>query len=268
MEEVIKGNLITIDSLKAGFRALGISSGMTVVIHSSLKSLGGWVGGGPVAVILAIEEIIGQSGTLIMPTHTSDLSDPAEWSNPPVRESWWEPIRQTMPAFSADLTPTCAMGIIPECFRKQRGVKRSNHPQVSFAAWGANADFVTANHSLEYGLSENSPLARIYDLDGWVLLLGVGYDRNTSLHLAEYRADFTNKTEAMCGAPIIVNGERSWVNFKDIDLDISDFEALGQDFEKDFGHVRKGKIAGATALFMPQKELVDYAVKWLEANRG
>jgi len=37
---------------------------------------------------------------------------------------------------------------------------------------------------------ENSPLARVYDRDGDVLLLGVGHDSNTSLHLAEHRADF------------------------------------------------------------------------------
>src|SRR5690349_7103098 len=61
---------------------------------------------------------------------------------------------------------------------------------VSFAAWGRHALPITANHALDYGLGEHSPLARLYDLDGSVLLLGVGYERRTSLHLAEYRAPY------------------------------------------------------------------------------
>ena len=59
---------------------------------------------------------------------------------------------------------------------------------MSFAAWGKHAEFVTDGHSLDNGLGETSPLARVYDLDGYVLLLGVDYDSNTSFHLAEYRA--------------------------------------------------------------------------------
>jgi aminoglycoside 3-N-acetyltransferase len=38
-------------------------------------------------------------------------------------------------------------------------------------------------------LGNGSPLARIYDLDGYVLLLCVPYTSNTSFHLAEYRLD-------------------------------------------------------------------------------
>ena len=64
-----------------------------------------------------------------MPMHSSDLSDPADWHNPPVPDLWWEVIRDTMPAFDPDLTPTCGMGIIPDTFPKQQGVLRSFHPQ-------------------------------------------------------------------------------------------------------------------------------------------
>ena len=85
-----------IPSLIEDFRALGIQPGMTLLVHSALSKLG-WVCGGPVAVILALEAVLGSTGTLVMPTHSSDLSDPAMWHHPPVPESWWEPIRQTMP---------------------------------------------------------------------------------------------------------------------------------------------------------------------------
>jgi aminoglycoside 3-N-acetyltransferase len=258
---------VTVDSLKDDIAAVGVTSGMTLIVHSSLKSLGRWVAGGPVAVILALEDALGDEGTLVMPTQSGDLSDPAHWMNPPVPESWWETIRQTMPAFDPDLTPTRSMGAIPESFRKQKGVVRSSHPQVSFAARGAIAKHIIDEHSLDYRLGEGSPLARIYQRDGWVLLLGVGHDNNTSLHLAEYRAQFSAKKEVNQGAPMIIDGNRQWVEFKDLNLDDSDFENIGGDFEKETGLVRRGRIADATALLFPQRALVDYAVRWMEKHR-
>ncbi len=70
------------DTLSIG-ALLSIFVGMVLVVHSSLKSLG-WVNGGPVAVILALEQVLGPEGTLVMPTHTADLSEPANWVAPPV----------------------------------------------------------------------------------------------------------------------------------------------------------------------------------------
>ena len=56
-----------------------------------------------------------------MPTHTGDNSEPSNWENPPVPESWWDVIRAEMPVFDPKLTPTRGMGIIPETFRKFPG---------------------------------------------------------------------------------------------------------------------------------------------------
>lgn len=131
----------TVDSLTADLHDLGVLPGSVLLIHSSLSSLG-WVCGGPIAVIAALKQAIGATGTLVMPTHSGDLSDPSKWGNPSVPEHWWPTIRATMPPYDASLTPTRAMGIIPECFRHQAGVLRSNHPQVSFAAYGPHANAI------------------------------------------------------------------------------------------------------------------------------
>ena len=256
----------TISSLAAEFRQLGITPGMVLIAHSSLSALG-WVCGGAVAVILALEEALGPAGTLVMPAHSGDLSEPSEWQHPPVPESWWAIIREATPAYDPHLTPTRGMGVIPETFRKQPGVLRSGHPLLSFAAWGAHARTVTENHRLDFCQGEGSPLARIYDLDGRVLLLGVGHESNTSLHLAEYRADYPGKVAVKCGAPMCVNGGRRWIEFQDINEDSSDFEAIGADFARETGKIIAGKVAQAAALLMPQRALVDYAVNWMATNR-
>jgi aminoglycoside 3-N-acetyltransferase len=255
---------VTQKSLVSDLRRLGVPSAEIVIVHSSLSAIG-WVCGGPHAVVLALEEVLGD-GTLVMPAHSS-LSEPSQWENPSVPESWWPVIRAETPAFDPAMTPTRAMGTIVDCFRAQPGTMRSSHPQYSFVARGPRAHEITADHSLENGLGERSPLARVYDHDGYVLLLGVGHENNTSIHLGEYRVASFAVRKTTNGAPVIAGGQRRWVEFEDIELDETDFDGLGGDFESDTDAVTLGRVGVGEARLMSQRALVDYAVRWFERNR-
>ncbi len=155
---------VTVDRLAADLRDLGLAAGDTVLVHSSLSELG-WVCGGPVAVVDALQQVVTDDGTLAMPAHTGDYSDPGNWQHPPVPDEWEETIRETMPAYRPAVTPCRRLGAVPDTFRSYPGVVRSRHPVVSFAAWGAEAAAVTADHSYDEPLGEASPLARLYERD-------------------------------------------------------------------------------------------------------
>lgn len=254
---------LTRQDMAAQFRKHGIFSGITLLVHSSLSSIG-WVSGGPVAVVLALMDAVTPEGTLIMPAFSGDLSDPANWQNPPVPESWWQPIRDSLPAYHPAYTPTRKMGRIVDVFRSMPNVIRSQHPASSFAAWGKNAAFITNNHSLMKSLGDSSPLARIYDLDGYVLLLGVGFGNNTSFHLAEVRSGISSPIRE--GAPMIVDGERKWLEYTDIAYDSGSFETVGAEFLKSVINPLFKLGAGQCHLFK-QRPAVDFAVNWFK-NRS
>ncbi|PFE03881.1 AAC(3) family N-acetyltransferase [Bacillus cereus] len=252
----------TIETISNDLQALGLKKGMTVIVHSSLSSIG-WVSGGAVAVVEALMNVITEEGTIIMPTQTSDLSDPKNWARPPVPESWWQIIRDNVPAFHPDITPTLAMGKVVECFRTYPNVKRSNHPLNSFAVWGKHAETIIAEHSLSISFGEHSPLKKIYDLDGYVLLIGVGYDSNTSIHLSEIRTGARELIKV--GAPVLENNIRVWKEFDEMDYDSDLFVEIGKEFER-INAVTINKVGNATCRLMKQKEIVDFGVQWFRSK--
>ncbi len=254
----------TVESLVRDLRSLGLARGDLVLVHSSLSALG-WVVGGPVAVVQALIEVVTAQGTVVMPTHSSQGSDPRYWGNPAVPDTWHATIREHAPAFDPMTTPTRGMGAIPDVFRTLPGARRSSHPTDSFAAWGTARDEIVGRHPLDFGFGDAGPLGRIYDLAGKVLLLGVGHEHDTSLHLAECRWGGAATYEQ--GAAITGERGREWATWTDFQLDTDDFARCGADFEEGHDATALGKVAGATARLFDQGALVDFATDWFARHR-
>ncbi len=157
------------------------------------------------------------------------------------------------------------MGAVPDTVRHLPGAVRSQHPAYSFCAVGPRALEVTAGHTLAFGLGEGSPLARCYDLDADVLLLGVGHGNNTSLHLAETRSGAVGTVTR--GAPVLVDGVRRWVTFEDFDIDADDFVAAGEAVTA-AGLERTGPVGSGTARLLSQPALVDVSIHWFRVEPG
>ncbi len=256
---------VTRRSLAADLRTLGVEAGSTLLVHSSLSRLG-WVAGGAVAVIQALLDALGDDGTLVMPAYSTELTDPEHWHHPPVPSSWWPVIRDESPAFDPAITPTRGLGTIAETFRRWPGVIRGQHPHVSFAARGPQAAAVVTPHDLDAELGEGSPLAHLYDLGAQVLLLGVGHGNNSSLHLAEVRADLPERRTETQGAVVLVEGEPVRRTWQSLVLDDGDFDAVG-DVVDAAGFVRRGPAGAGDARLMPMRGLVDVGAAEIARRR-
>lgn len=244
---------------------LGLSKGDTVIVHTSLKAMG-YVCGDAQTVIEALIDVVGSDGTIIMPTQSWKNLDPEEGVHWDVDKKDWNLIRKNWPAYDKDITPTNTMGATAEMFRKWPGAMRSEHPARSFAALGKHAQEIISNHSLENIFGDGSPLSKIYDLHGKVLLLGVAYDKNTSLHLADARASYLSKHDYIAHSAIMENGKRVWKEYKTLFVDGEDFNEIGAAFEKTH-NVAKAMIGDGLVRLIDQIELVDFAVDWIEQNR-
>jgi aminoglycoside 3-N-acetyltransferase len=230
-------------------------SNMTVMVHSSLSQVG-WTVGGPVTVIRALLKVLEPHGTLVMPAESPTMSDPANWHDDRVKPEWHDTIREHLPVFDPLTTPT-TMGAIPEAFRTYPGTRRSRHPLVSVSANGSRADEITAAHALEFCEGRGTPFEKLYDLDACTLLLGVGFDRCTSLHYAESLVPARRTTVSRF--LVTERGERVWVEKPNMAADNGlHFPVVGRRFV-DSGDVRIGKIGDAESMLFSTRALVDFA---------
>ena len=172
-------------------RALGLPPGAVVVVHAAFSKVAP-VEGGPSGLIAALERAVGTSGTVVMPSMSAnddEVFDPAR-------------------------SPCTGMGIVAETFWARPGVLRSGSPHA-FAASGPRAAAITAPHPIDVPHGLDSPVGRVHELDGYVLLLGVGHDADTTIHLAENLAGVRYRRQ--CRSLAMVNGTPQYVEYSEPD---------------------------------------------------
>jgi aminoglycoside 3-N-acetyltransferase len=251
--------MITNDRLSGDLGALGVRSGQILLVHSSLSSIG-YVLDGAQTVVSALRRLLAPDGVLVVPTGTP--SDRSAWASD---RSAGNGDRATVPPYAPYITPSVRMGRIAEYVRTTPGALRSAHPHTSFAALGPRAVEMIAGHAPYCLLGESSPLAHLYEAGASVLLLGVGYDRCTAFHLAEYR--YTGRPPRRTYEAVVDFGQGwTWWQYVDVDLYAGDFVELGADFEK-LHPVRYGRVGEAEARLFPLRAAVDFAVNWLKDHR-
>ncbi|KLD62049.1 aminoglycoside N(3)-acetyltransferase [Dyella japonica] len=257
----------TIDAstLEREFAALGLPKGAVVMVHASLSAFGA-VDGGAAAVIDALRRCVGETGTVVVPTFTPQVADPTPPSVP--RDATLiEQARQQVSLYHADL-PT-PMGAVANALLAHADRRRGSHPQASVAAIGVHADDITGHQSLRYALGKGSPFERMYALGAYILLLGVGHNRNSFLHYAESLVPH-HRTK-LRGFPYVMADERVWLEVPDVGDDNGRyFPRLGEAAEA-AGLIRRARIGQAACQLMPSVPLVDFASarlhEWLAEGR-
>ncbi|TNH30995.1 AAC(3) family N-acetyltransferase [Micromonospora orduensis] len=255
-----------VGTLAAHLRASGVAAGQDVLVHSSLRRVGPLAKGAE-TLVEALSAVLGPDGTLVVPTHNAGNSTTSRtWHEATRGMSAHERLRYeaSLPGWDRERTAAQGVGAFAEYVRLLPGAVRSDHPQTSFAAVGRRAAFLTADHALGSHLGSRSPIGRMYDTGGHVLLLGVGYDACSALHLAEYRLSNVPVQAYRCYRQA---GERRLrCDFVAPELDDSDFDALGASLD-DEPFVRPGVVGQAATRLFPIRPTVDFAVKWFVGNR-
>lgn len=205
------------DEIIQKLKEVGLKNGDTVMVHTSLGKMG-YVCGGAQAVIEALMEVVGDSGTIMMPTQSWKNLDPETGAHWEADQKDWQLIRDNWPAYDKNLTPTNTMGAVAEMFRQVPGSVRSDHPARSVCAWGRYAEYPGKHTCVEHSAVSEA-------------------------------------------------GKRVWKAYETLFVDGNDFEKIGEDYEKAYA-VPGVQIGNALVRLMYQRELVDFAVKWMEKNRA
>jgi len=172
------------EDIVRALRALGLTRGMVVLVHSSLSSLG-WVEGGAATVTGALIDAVSPVGAVLVPTLTGTEQDDPE--HPPI--------------FDARTSP-CWTGAISEAFRARPMALRSRHPTHSVAG----IEQVIAAH--EYCATPcvpDSPYGRLAELG-----VGVTHDSNTCLHMVEELAGVPYHMQERLALARVARDDGAW----------------------------------------------------------
>ena len=150
--------------LIAQLHALGVQPGGVLLVHCAFSKVKP-VEGGPAGLIAALQAALGPAGTLVMPSMSWDDEHPFDPRSTPASKKWaWSPIP------SGGSRASCAATARIPCRRWPQAAR------------------ITAPHPVEIPHGIDSPVGRVYELDGQVLLLGIGHPSDTTIHLAELLA--------------------------------------------------------------------------------
>jgi aminoglycoside 3-N-acetyltransferase-4 len=219
-------------------RRLGAQPGGVLLVHTSFRAVRP-VAGGPAGLIAALREALGPAGTLVMPAWTGDADQPFD------------------PATTAAADD---LGVVADTFWRLPGVVRSPHLEAFAAAGPRAADIVLRDPLPLPPHLPASPVGRVYDADGQVLLLGVGHDANTSLHLAELMAGVPYGVPRSC--TVIEGGQPVRKEYVENDHCCQRF-ALADDWLRERGLQAEGRVGHAHARLMRARDVVAVALERL-----
>jgi len=230
---------IRIADLTAQILELGVAPGAVLLVHTAFSRVGP-VEGGPLGLIDALKAALGPHGTLVMPSMSDDDDHP----------------------FDARTTPCLGMGAVADTFWRLPGVMRSDSPHA-FAAVGPEAACITADHPLDVPHGLDSPVGRVYELEGQILLLGVGHDANTTIHLAESLAGVRYRRPKT--ATIIQAGRPTRYCYSEIDHCCENFNLVDQWLDAEGGQ-RRGRVGHGQARLARSRHVVATVSARLRAN--
>ena len=210
-------------------RDLGVQPGGVLLVHTSFSRTGP-VEQGPEGLVAALSEAVGRGGTLVMPSMSSDDEHP----------------------FDPTATPCPDMGVTADTFWRAPGVRRSDNPHA-FAAAGPLAAAITAPHPIDPPHGSDSPVGRARDHDAQVLLLGVGHDADTTIHLAENEAGVRYRRAVH--VTIVEAGRPVRFDYAEIDHCCARFE-LADGWLEAAGLQRRGPVGHGTARLARARDIV------------
>lgn len=233
------------------------------MLHASIRAIGPVLGGAD-QIHQSVLEAISPTGTLMMyvgcpPELEMDIDAECSDQQPTSLAS--------CPTFEASKTPANPnYGALAELFRRWPGVICSANPVVRMAALGAKAQWLTANHPLNYGYGHGSPLAKLYQQRGKIVLLGSDLAHVTILHYAENIAPIANKQLIYQQLPVMQNDQRIWIKMEDYDSDHGAcpwprgfFAQVVEEYLATY-QILPLKVGSADSYLLDAKSLVDFAV--------
>jgi aminoglycoside 3-N-acetyltransferase len=262
---------VTKRQLITDLRSMGLQSGDTLMLHAAVKAIG-WIVGGPRVVIDALLDVLSPDGTIMML---------ASWDGNPyevldeIAVDQRQQIMDEWPAFDPLTSPAAhrEMSILAEYVRTWPGSQRSTHPLASFAAVGRRAMWLTETHQLNYGLGADSPLARLCEANGRVIMIGAPPTYLTLLHHAEHLVDLPEKHIDRYQMPILRDGKKVWVDVEEFDTTdgIADFgvedafNAIGLAYIA-AGHGKVGMVGNAQTYLFEAEALKRFAMQWMQQH--